>query len=79
MFAAIRPGRRANGYARIRPNTATTAAAARSSASPSAHHCRANPRTPAKLADTFRDLGWTVELGAPTNKGIQLDVVVAEI
>ena len=39
----------------------------------------ANPRTPAQLADTFRDLGWTVEVGAPTNKGTQLDVVVAEI
>jgi cytoplasmic iron level regulating protein YaaA (DUF328/UPF0246 family) len=39
----------------------------------------ANPRTPAKLAEAFRDLGWTVEVGAPTKKGTQLDVVVTEI
>lgn len=39
----------------------------------------ANPRTPAKLAEAFRDLGWTVEEGAPTKKGTQLDVVVTEI
>jgi cytoplasmic iron level regulating protein YaaA (DUF328/UPF0246 family) len=39
----------------------------------------ANPRTPTKLAEAFRDLGWTVEEGAPTKKGTQLDVVVTEI
>ena len=26
----------------------------------------ANPRTPARLAETLRDLGWTVEVGAAT-------------
>nr|WP_206444141.1 peroxide stress protein YaaA [Nocardioides sp. KC13] len=39
----------------------------------------ANPRTPAKLAESFRDLGWTVEEGTPTKKGTQLDIVVTEI
>ncbi|TQL67867.1 hypothetical protein FB381_1755 [Nocardioides albertanoniae] len=39
----------------------------------------ANPRNPTKLADAFRDLGWTVEQGAPTKKGTQLDVIVTEI
>ncbi|MEI7059102.1 peroxide stress protein YaaA [Nocardioides sp. CCNWLW239] len=38
-----------------------------------------NPRTPAALAEALRDLGWTVEVGAPTTKGTQLDVVVTEI
>ncbi len=38
----------------------------------------ANPRTPARLAEALRDLGWTVEVvdGA---KGTQLDVVVSEL
>jgi hypothetical protein len=36
----------------------------------------ATPRTPAKLADILRDLGWSVEPAAPTPKGTQLDVVV---
>ena len=39
----------------------------------------ANPRTPAKLADAFRDLGWTVETAPATKTGTQLDIVVAEI
>lgn len=39
----------------------------------------ANPRTPARLAADLRDLGWTVELGDPTAKGTQLDVVVAAL
>jgi cytoplasmic iron level regulating protein YaaA (DUF328/UPF0246 family) len=39
----------------------------------------ANPRNPAKLADAFRDLGWTVEIGPTTKTGTQLDIVVAEI
>ncbi|MEP9365665.1 peroxide stress protein YaaA [Nocardioides sp. CN2-186] len=39
----------------------------------------AAPRTPAKLADALRDLGWTVEVGEPTAKGTQLDVVVSEL
>ncbi|HTW16539.1 MAG TPA: peroxide stress protein YaaA [Nocardioides sp.] len=34
----------------------------------------ANPRTPARLAEALRDLGWTVELDGP-----QLDVVVADL
>lgn len=39
----------------------------------------ANPRTPAKLAEALRDLGWFVELGEPGKKGTQLDVVVSEL
>ena len=39
----------------------------------------ANPRTPAKLAEAFRDLGWTVETGPATKTGTQLDIIVAEI
>ena len=39
----------------------------------------AAPRTPAKLADALRDLGWAVEVGEPTSKGTQLDVVVTEL
>ena len=38
-----------------------------------------NPRTPAKLADAFRDLGWTVETAPATKTGTQLDIIVAEI
>jgi uncharacterized protein len=34
----------------------------------------ANPRTPARLAEALRDLGWTVELD-----GTQLDVVVRDL
>ena len=34
----------------------------------------ADPRTPARLADALRDLGWTVELD-----GGRLDVVVSEV
>ncbi|WP_028473331.1 peroxide stress protein YaaA [Nocardioides alkalitolerans] len=37
------------------------------------------PRTPTALADQLRDLGWTVEVGAPGAKGTQLDVVVTEV
>ena len=36
----------------------------------------ANPGTPARLAEALRDLGWLVEVGEPTAKGTQLDVVV---
>lgn len=39
----------------------------------------ANPSTPAKLAEALRDLGWTVEEGAPGKAGVQLDVVVSEV
>jgi cytoplasmic iron level regulating protein YaaA (DUF328/UPF0246 family) len=39
----------------------------------------ADPRTPKALADTLTRLGWTVEIGDPTPKGTQLDVVVAEV
>lgn len=38
----------------------------------------AAPRTPARLADALRDLGWTVDAVAGP-KGTQLDVVVAEL
>ncbi|GEP34268.1 UPF0246 protein [Nocardioides szechwanensis] len=38
-----------------------------------------DPRSPARLAETMRDLGWVVEVGEPTPKGTQLDVVVSEI
>ncbi len=37
------------------------------------------PRTPAALAGVLRDLGWAVEVGDPTAKGTQLDVVVAQV
>lgn len=39
----------------------------------------AAPRTPAKLAEAWRDLGWTVEVGDAGRTGTQLDVVVTEI
>jgi cytoplasmic iron level regulating protein YaaA (DUF328/UPF0246 family) len=39
----------------------------------------ATPKTPAALAETLRDLGWAVELGSPTKKGTQLDVVVTDL
>lgn len=39
----------------------------------------AAPRTPAALADVMQDLGWTVEMGAATKHGTQLDVVVKEL
>ncbi|WP_182524170.1 peroxide stress protein YaaA [Nocardioides dongkuii] len=39
----------------------------------------ANPRTPARLADALRDLGWAVEVADPTPKGTQLDVVVTDL
>lgn len=39
----------------------------------------ADPHTPAALADALRGLGWAVELGEPTKKGVQLDVVVTEV
>jgi uncharacterized protein len=38
-----------------------------------------DPRTPAALADVLRDLGWTVEVGDPTARGTQLDVVVTDL
>jgi uncharacterized protein len=39
----------------------------------------ANPRTPARLAEALRDLGWAVEV-APAAKGtVQLDVVVTDL
>ena len=38
-----------------------------------------NPRTPAALARLLTDLGWTVEVGEPTTRGTQLDVVVTEV
>jgi len=39
----------------------------------------ANPGTPKALAATLERLGWTVEVGDPTQKGTQLDVVVTEV
>ncbi|GAB3019758.1 UPF0246 protein [Nocardioides flavus (ex Wang et al. 2016)] len=39
----------------------------------------ADPRTPAALADDLTRLGWTVEVGEPTPKGTQLDVVVTAV
>ncbi|WP_210651711.1 peroxide stress protein YaaA [Nocardioides sp. SYSU D00065] len=39
----------------------------------------ADPRTPTALADTLTRLGWTVEVGAATPRGTQLDVVVSEV
>lgn len=38
-----------------------------------------DPRTPAALAEVLTDLGWTVEVGEPTARGTQLDVVVREL
>ncbi len=38
-----------------------------------------SPRTPAALARLLTDLGWTVEVGPPTARGTQLDVVVSEV
>ena len=39
----------------------------------------ATPRTPARLADVLRDLGWAVELGTPGRSGTRLDVVVSQL
>lgn len=39
----------------------------------------ADPRTPTALADALTRLGWTVEVGEPTSKGTQLDVVVSDV
>ena len=41
--------------------------------------CGAAPRTPARLAEALRDLGWTVEVDAPGRSGTRLDVVVGEL
>jgi cytoplasmic iron level regulating protein YaaA (DUF328/UPF0246 family) len=38
----------------------------------------ANPRTPARLAEALRDLGWLVE-ETPARGAVQLDVVVTEL
>jgi hypothetical protein len=39
----------------------------------------AAPRTPAGLAEAWRDLGWTVEVAEAGRTGTQLDVVVTEL
>lgn len=39
----------------------------------------ADPRTPKALAEALTRLGWTVEVGEPTAKGTQLDVVVTQV
>lgn len=38
-----------------------------------------DPRTPAALATVLTDLGWAVEVGTPTPKGTQLDVIVSDL
>ncbi|MDO9495757.1 MAG: peroxide stress protein YaaA [Nocardioides sp.] len=38
-----------------------------------------DPRSPVRLAEVLRDLGWAVEVGEPTAKGTQLDVVVSDL
>ena len=39
----------------------------------------AHPRTPTRLAEALRDLGWNVELGVPTARGTPVDVVVDQV
>ena len=39
----------------------------------------AHPRTPTRLAEALRDLGWRVEVGVPTPRGTPLDVVVDQL
>jgi hypothetical protein len=39
----------------------------------------AAPRSPGRLADTLRELGWTVEVDQPGRTGTRLDVVVTEL
>ena len=39
----------------------------------------ANPRTPARLAEALRDLGWTVEVAGAAKGATQLDVVVSDL
>ena len=39
----------------------------------------ANPRTPQRLAEALRDLGWSVEVTDGARGAVQLDVVVSEL
>jgi hypothetical protein len=39
----------------------------------------ANPRTPARLAEALRDLGWIVDMTDGAKGAAQLDVVVSEL
>ncbi|GAB3260028.1 peroxide stress protein YaaA [Nocardioides dilutus] len=39
----------------------------------------AAPRSPTRLAEALRDLGWTVEVDEPGRAGTRLDVVVSEL
>jgi uncharacterized protein len=39
----------------------------------------ANPRTPARLAEALRDLGWNVEVADGARGTVQLDVVVSAV
>jgi cytoplasmic iron level regulating protein YaaA (DUF328/UPF0246 family) len=39
----------------------------------------AAPRSPGRLAEALRDLGWTVEVDAPGRAGTRLDIVVSEL
>jgi len=39
----------------------------------------ANPRSPGRLAEALRDLGWTVEVLDGTRGTVQLDVVVSDL
>ena len=38
-----------------------------------------DPRTPTRLAEVLTELGWAVEIDAPTRKGTRLDVVVSDV
>jgi cytoplasmic iron level regulating protein YaaA (DUF328/UPF0246 family) len=40
---------------------------------------RANPRSPARLAEALRDLGWTVEVETDSRGAARLDVVVSAL
>ena len=37
------------------------------------------PRSPGRLAEALRDLGWIVEVDEPGRAGTRLDVVVSEL
>jgi cytoplasmic iron level regulating protein YaaA (DUF328/UPF0246 family) len=39
----------------------------------------ANPRSPTRLAEALRDLGWAVEVDATGKSGTRLDVVVSDL
>ena len=39
----------------------------------------ANPRTPTRLTEALRDLGWYVEVAGGAKGAVQLDVVVSDL